>query len=136
MSDTVSEVSEPVIRTFSTGATRNLDVNKLDFEGFLCPMVLESFAKYMHSHRIQKDGTMRSSSNWKSGIPDEVYMKSMWRHFFDVWKCYRSLEVLSPEDGHPIDSEEALCALLFNVQGMLHELLKEKAKAKTDGTTT
>lgn len=127
MSDMVSEVSDPVIRTFATGATRNLDVNKLDYEGFLCPMVLESFAKYMDSHRMQKDGTLRSSDNWCKGIPIEVYMKSMWRHFFDVWKCYRSLEVLSPEDGHPIDSEEALCALLFNVQGMLHELIKKRS---------
>ena len=127
MSDTVSANSEPVMRTFETGATRNLDVNKLDYEGFLCPMVLESFATYMHSHRMQKDGTMRSSSNWKSGIPDEVYMKSMWRHFFDVWKLYHSIEVISPDTGQAVDREEALCALLFNVQGMLHEIIKKRS---------
>lgn len=134
MSDTVSEVGAPVIRMFPTGATRNLDVSKLDYEGFLCPMVLEAFATYMHGHRMQKDGTLRSSSNWKSGIPDEVYMKSMWRHFFDVWKLYHSMEVISPDTRQAVDREEALCALLFNVQGMLHELLK--AKAKTNGNAT
>jgi hypothetical protein len=117
---------QPLLRTFASGATRNLDTNKLDYEGFLSPLVIEAFGKYMHSHRLQKDGTLRSSSNWKAGIPDEVYMKSMWRHFFDVWKLYSGYEVLSPEDSHSVSREEALCAVLFNVQGMLHELLKEK----------
>lgn len=115
---------EVVLRQFTSGATRNLDTNKYDYEGFLSPLVIEAFGKYMHSHRLQKDGKMRDSSNWKKGIPDEVYMKSMWRHFFDVWKLYSGHEVLSPEDGHSVNREEALCAVLFNVQGMLHEILK------------
>lgn len=121
---------QPLLRQFSSGATRNLDNNKYDYEGFLSPLVIEAFGKYMHSHRLQKDGKMRDSSNWKKGIPDEVYMKSMWRHFFDVWKLYSGHEVLSPEDGHSVDREEALCAVLFNVQGMLHELLKEQSDAE------
>jgi hypothetical protein len=45
-----------------------------------------------------------------------AYMKSMWRHFFDVWWNYR-------HDGPQEVKEEALCALMFNVQGMLHSLL-------------
>lgn len=136
MSDMVSEtvggggkVGEPVIRTFSTGATRNLDVNKLDYDGFVSPLVMESFAKYMHSHRLQKDGTMRAADNWQKGIGFDVYMKSMWRHFFDVWKMHRGHKAYSPEDGHELTMEEALNAVAFNVNGYMHELLKAEAKA-------
>lgn len=126
--DVVAEESEqPLLRQFKTGATRNLDNNKLDYEGFLSPLVIEAFAKYMHTHRLQADGTMRGSSNWKMGIPLDVYMKSGWRHFFDWWKLHSGVEALSPEDGHKIDKVEALCALMFNVQGYLHELLKEQS---------
>ena len=128
----VNQEEQPLIRQFASGATRNLDNNKYDYEGFLSPLVIEAFGKYMHSHRLQKDGTMRGSSNWKLGIPDDVYMKSMWRHFFDVWKLYSGYEVLSPEDGHSVNREEALCAVLFNVQGMLHELLKHSNDRPTE----
>lgn len=134
MSDTVSENSEPVIRTFPTGATRNLDVNKLDYEGFLCPLVMESFAKYMNSHRMQKDGTLRSSDNWRKGIPFDVYMKSMFRHFHDAWKIHRGHVAISSEDGHQIDMEEALNAIAFNVNGYMHELLKAEAKQDENAT--
>jgi hypothetical protein len=105
--------SNPLVRTFSTGATRDLDENKLDFEGFLSPLVLEEFAKYMHGKRKMPDGTMRDSDNWQRGMGRSVYMKSMFRHFFAVWKGHRAGEY----------STEELCALLFNVQGMLHEVL-------------
>lgn len=111
------------MRTFPTGATRNNDENKLDFEGFLSPLALERFAEYMHQNRVQDDGTLRDSDNWQKGIPREQYIKSMWRHFFQVWKSYRN--------GNP--TAEDLCALLFNVQGMLHEELKQEKKPKSVG---
>lgn len=123
----VKQEEQPLLRQFASGATRNLDNNKLDYEGFLSPLVIEAFGKYMHSHRLQKDGTMRDSANWQAGIPLDVYMKSGWRHFFDWWKLHRGLDAASPEDGHQIDKVEALCALMFNVQGYLHELLKEQS---------
>lgn len=104
------------IRRFDTGATRDTDEGKLDYEGFLSPLVLTRFAEYMHKHRKQSDGSLRASDNWQKGIPIEAYMKSMWRHFVDVWRVHRSLPA------H--DLEESLCALMFNVQGYLHELLK------------
>ncbi len=103
------------MRVFTTGATRDTDDGKLDFEGFLSPAVLEGFARYMHLNRFQTDGDLRASDNWQKGIPIDAYMKSMWRHFFAVWKGYRNQE---PE-------LTDLYALLFNVQGMIHELLKE-----------
>lgn len=109
-----------VMREFDTGATRNLDASKLDYEGFLSPLVLERFAEYMHVNRQQADGKLRDSDNWQKGIPSNSYMKSGWRHFFDWWKRHRGLPAGE-------DVETACCALMFNVQGYLHEHLKAKA---------
>ena len=107
------------MRTFETGATRDSDDSKFDYEGFLSPLVLERFGRYMHQHRIQADGTLRNSDNWQKGIPPDAYMKSAWRHFVDWWcehRYFTDYDVI----------EEALCALLFNVQGYLHEILKQR----------
>ncbi len=104
------------MRHFDTGATRDSDDTKLDFEGFLSPIALKAFAEYMHKNRFQADGVIRDSDNWQKGIPLDAYMKSMWRHFFAVWEGHRT----------GIKNTEDLCALLFNVQGMLHELIKER----------
>lgn len=117
---TATELSS-VVRTFDTGATRDTDDGKLDFEGFLSPLALEAFAQYMHKHREQADGTLRASDNWQRGMDDSVYMKSMFRHFFAVWKGHRAGAALSIDD---------LCALLFNVQGLLHETLKARPTEK------
>lgn len=107
------------IRTFDTGATRDTDENKLDFEGFLSPLALERYAQYMHKHRRQSDGGMRDSDNWQKGIPLDAYMKSGWRHFRDWWREHRGYDT---EDG----IEESLCALIFNAMGYLHVLESRK----------
>jgi len=57
------------MRTFESGATRDDDGTKLDFDGFLSPQALEAYAKYMHKHRVQSDGKLRASDNWKHGMP-------------------------------------------------------------------
>ena|SRR5579859_754745 len=105
------------MRKFETGATRDSEDGKLDYEGFLSPAVEERFAEYMHTHRKQSDGSLRSADNWQKGIPEDVYMKSLFRHFMDVWKAHRGLP--AP------DLEESLCAMKFNVNGMLYEVLKK-----------
>ena len=105
------------MRKFASGATRDSDETKLDYEGFLSPLVLRRFAEYMHQHRLQADGKLRDSDNWQKGIPLDAYMKSGWRHFMDWWACHRASQ----------DPAEALCALLFNVQGYLHEILRKNA---------
>jgi hypothetical protein len=112
------------MRHFDTGATRDVDNNKLDFEGFMHPLVLERYAQYMHKHRFQADGKVRDSDNWQKGMPLDVYMKSGFRHFFDWWKEHRGTRT---KDG----LEEALCALLFNVMGYLYETLKGKQVVET-----
>ncbi len=107
------------VRRFDTGASRDLDVNKLDPEGFLSPLVLRRYCEYMHSHRQLADGTFRDSDNWMKGIPKAAYMKSGFRHFFDWWCEHRGVET---KEG----IELALCGLLFNTMGFLHEHLKSK----------
>lgn len=105
-------------RAFETGATRDSDEGKLDFDGFLSPLVLRSFAIYMHKHRTDSNGELRDSDNWKKGIPNDQYMKSMWRHFVAVWEDFNNIKT---DD----DEVENLNALLFNVMGLLHEKLKD-----------
>lgn len=118
-------VEPGAIRQFETGAKRDTDQNKLDFEGFFSPAVMQCMAEYMHKHRKMADGSLRDSDNWQKGIPLTVYMKSGWRHFFDWWCLHR---------GQPAREtlRDALCGLLFNVMGYLHETLRaEREHGKT-----
>jgi hypothetical protein len=108
------------MRQFDTGATRDTDVDKYDYEGFLHPSVLEAYAAYMHKNRVQADGKLRDSDNWQKGIPKDAYMKSMFRHFMDVWKAHRGVP------GDNADMVENLSALLFNVMGYMYEELREE----------
>lgn len=110
------------VRKFDTGATRDTDSGKFDYEGFMSPLVVKRFGEYMDKHRVLPDGTLRASDNWQKGIPLDVYMKSGFRHFMDWWLDHRGLPV-------DADVEDALCALMFNVQGYLHEMLKARARA-------
>jgi len=117
------------IRQFESGATRDADADKFDYEGFLSPIVLRRYAEYMHKHRKQSDGKLRASDNWQKGIPIVQYMKSKWRHFMDTWSAIRM--DIDPEYGPCMSEdlyelEESLCAELFNTSGMLHEILKSK----------
>jgi hypothetical protein len=109
------------VREFATGATRDVCDEKLDYEGFLSPLVLERFARYMHEHRkTAEPGKLRDSDNWQKGMPRNVYIKSAWRHFVDWWREHRSLP---SREG----LENALCGLMFNVMGYLHEVLSRRS---------
>lgn len=109
------------MRQFETGSTRDSDENKLDYEGFFSPLVIKQCAEYMHKHRKQADGRLRASDNWQKGIPKDVYMKSLWRHFMDLWLHHRGH---LPEATH--DIKDALSAIMFNASGYLYELLKRE----------
>jgi len=104
------------MRTFTTGATRDDDGHKWDYEGFLSPYTLRQYAFYMHTHRRQADGELRASDNWQKGMPLDAYMKSAFRHFMDWWLAHREGRV----------DKDALCALFFNVHGYLHEVVKKE----------
>ena len=110
-------------RVFEGGASRNSDDGKLDYDGFLSHEVLESYALYMQQMRYLEDGSKRDSDNWKLGIPKDQYMKSIWRHFMDVWQSQHNKP---QESGVSYDKVRQLNALLFNVMGLLYEELKDK----------
>ena len=112
------------MRDFDSGATRDSEEGKYDYEGFICPIALERYAAYMNTHRKQADGELRDSDNWQKGIPLTVYMKSAWRHLFSWWKIHRGHVVTDERDGHEVTIDEAICGLLFNAFGYLHEVLK------------
>lgn len=111
------------MREFDTGATRDDDDSKLDYEGFLSPIALQRYAQYMHKHRTQANGELRASDNWQKGIPTEEYRKSLVRHILDFWILERTRDFC----GDMADErEDLLCAILFNTFGMLHEFTKDK----------
>jgi len=112
------------MRQFGSGATRSSEEGKYDYEGFLSPRVLERYAQYMNENRVQADGNLRASDNWQKGMGLNVFIKSMWRHFMSLWKNHRGIK-----DSDTI--ETALCALLFNVMGYLHEVLAGKESILT-----
>jgi len=115
------------IRRFAGGATRDTDLDKLDYEGFFSPIVLQRYAQYLHKHRVQSDGQLRGSDNWQKGISPQVYMKSHIRHLMSIWLIHRGFEAFD-EKGNKIDLEEALCADIFNSMGHLYEILMEKVR--------
>lgn len=118
------------MREFDTGATRDSEEGKADYEGFLSPLVIEAYGEYMHQHRKQADGKLRDSDNWQRGMGLDVYIKSLWRHFLDLWMIHREHPRYDKKDGHQIMIEEALCAVLFNVMGYLHEVLTKRPMLK------
>lgn len=106
------------VRTFDTGATRDTDEGKIDYEGHIDPYVLEEYGRYMNKHRIQSDGTQRASDNWQKGIPSEQYVKSALRHVIDAWKEWRG-------KGRSEVLLDLSSAILFNVMGLMHNLIKD-----------
>lgn len=112
------KATPPGIRTFATGANRNQDKSKHDFDGFLSPLFLEAFGTYMHFNRLLDDGSVRDSDNWQKGIPLDVYRKSGWRHWLDVVRVMQ---------GYSIGENLiwAACGLVFNLQGIIVESIKK-----------
>lgn len=112
------------MRQFDTGATRSSDALRDDPEGYLSPLVIDRFSEYMSKHRVQADGQIREPDNWQKGMPLATYMKGMTRHHLHLWTRHRGFPVRDP--GAAANIEEDLCAILFNVQGYLHELVKAR----------
>ena len=110
------------MRQFGTGATRNSEEGKYDYEGFYSPLVMERYSQYMNKHRKQADGKLRDSDNWQKLFGEkhlEVCMKSAFRHFMDWWKQHRGYKGQDT-------LEDSICALLFNTQAYLFKILKDK----------
>lgn len=120
-------MAEGMARRFDTGASRDTTEDKVDYEGHLCPLVLEEYGEYMHSCRKnEEDKLVRESDNWQLGIPVDAYMKSLWRHFMELHRIHRGWDSKTL-------LKRTLCAILFNTMGYLHEILKEERKEE-DGS--
>ena len=100
---------------FATGATRSAE-NLFDPEGFISPVVLASFSRYMMTHRVQKDGKVRASDNWTKGMPTSRAYRSLTRHFLDLWLMKRGYK---PESADCQTMEDALHAMFFNIMVIL-----------------
>ena len=102
------------VRIFQSGATRSPLGDKLQYEGYLNPLVLKRFAEYMKRHQTQSNGEQREADNWQQGIPLDSLMDSMMRHYMDVWLYHRGYVKEMSET-----IEESLCALIFNAMAYL-----------------
>lgn len=117
-----------VLRTFASGATRDTGEDKLEPWGFTSALVEQEYSEYMHSHRIQSDGEKRASDNWKKGIPVEAFHDSLSRHILD----YKLIQEGFPQKARTPDLMETLLAIKFNVDGLIHELAKERLAEEDD----
>ncbi len=103
------------MRKFPTGATRDNNDDKLDYQGFTSPHVKRAYAEYMHMHRDTANGK-RESDNWKKGIPLDVYVEAFFRHVEELQYIYET-----SNDYNQV--KDKLCAVKFNTNGWLHTLL-------------
>ena len=121
---TVAEQHAEKIRKFDTGAIRDTDSGKLSYSKGLSFLVLRRYLQYLGKHRTLSDGSTRDWDNWKKGISPDVYRDSLTRHVADVNIV---ADGHSAEDNHgSCNVEDLLCAVIFNAQGWLFELLKKR----------
>ena len=107
------------MRSYGTGGVRSELGDKLQYEGYFSPMVLRRRAQYMKKHQEQEDGEHREPDNWQNGMPMDDYIDSLFRHFIDIWLNHREVIRLEKDE-----VEELLCAMMFNCEGYLFELMK------------
>lgn len=114
----------PAMRKFETGAIRSNNDGKLDYMRFNHPLVEKVFAEYMHRHRLQEDGGMRSGDNWQKGWEKEISGESLLRHIKDIELHLK---------GYPNEATEgfieSICAARFNLNALLLQLLRENGRA-------
>lgn len=109
------------MRQFPSGAIRDSNLNKPHYEGYFSPLVIKRFGRFMLEHETLADGSRRAPDNWQQGFGVDATMDSLWRHFVDLCLCHDGFESESRED-----IENTLCAIIFNAQSYLYEILKPK----------
>ncbi len=105
----MSEGKMAEVRKFESGAIRDQDNSKEDYIETISWTAFKRYSKYMTGKK-QKYG----SGNFKKGIPIESYEQSLTRH---VQKYFEN----KYEDGLVERDEDHLCAMVFNIFGILHE---------------
>ncbi len=122
------EYDDGVLRTFDTGATRDTGEDKVEPWGYMSELAELAYADYMQMHQVQSDGKLRDSDNWKKGIPLDAFYHSLSRHILDlrlIWNGHA-------DHARTSNLIEALCAIKFNVDGLLHELVKEQGTTEEE----
>jgi hypothetical protein len=123
MSENMSKKTDG--RYFEGGAYRDTAQGKPDYAKYLSPEALRAYGRYMLRHQYQSDGQIREGDNWKKGIPLDVFMSSAFRHFLDWWELHNTGFEMGKAKKLEL-MEEALCAVMFNTMGYLHELMKDR----------
>lgn len=113
-----------VMEQYGTGATRSDTSARNDPEGYLSAIAIERYCEYMTKHRVQADGSIRDSDNWQKGMPFGRALKGMWRHVMHLWIRHRGF--VPSDQFAAADMEEDLCAIMFNNQVMLHQLVRKR----------
>ena len=86
-------------------------------------LVRRIMAEYMHKNRFMPDGSMREADNWKFGFGLDVVHKSLRGHFQDLAEIMEGHKVV--EKGKEITPFDALCGVKFNLEVIMHELMKD-----------
>ena len=116
------------MKQFDSGATRSGDKDKLRYNRFMSFQVLKEYCEYLNKHRVDKTGNLRDPDNWKKGIPKQCYVNSLITHAFDLVRSYEGESVIDPDSGKVVSLVDLACAVMFNVHGLIYEILKEKQK--------
>ena len=101
-------------REFSSGASRDTAIGKLDVARYIHPLVIKRFAEYMLEKQEMPDGTTRSGDNWTKGIPPQELLSSLERHNLDIWLHMKG-ECQDAEES----IENALLGAWFNIMAMI-----------------
>jgi len=97
------------VRTFETGAIRDLDDSKESYIETISWTAMKRYAHYMTGKK-KKYG----AGNFKKGIPIASYEESLLRH---VQKYLENKH----EEGTVEVNEDHLSAMVFNIFGIMHE---------------
>lgn len=116
------------LRKFGSGAIRDTEKGKLDYEGFFSPIVLKAYAEYLDKHRTLPNGEMRDSDNWQGLFGEKhtaVCMKSLLRHTMDLWLIHDGFKPRMEKGTYPT-IDDALGGIIFNAMAYWFKLLKER----------
>ena len=110
LDDAKDDVAQCAKTHFDTGAQRDTQDGKPNFYECLSPFAIWRYGLYM-----AKASAKYGEWNWSKGIPVESYMKSLERHLVKL-----KMDLLYGHEEEP--GVDHAAAILFNIQGLLHEL--------------